>query len=77
MYEQYKVKNITAFGYFLKLSDKCGKWAEKLEKSPEDEKNVEKAVKDLECLEALGKVAFGDENFKLEERNSINAKCIS
>lgn len=77
MYEQYKVKNVTAFGYFLKLSVKCGKWAEKLDKNPEDEKIAEKAVKDLECLEALGKVAFGDDKFKLEERKITNAKCIS
>ena len=70
MYEQYLIKNITAFGYFLKLSEKAQKLAERLDKNPEDEKLNAEFRECTECLEATGRIAFGEKEFQLLRKDN-------
>lgn len=60
----YTVKNHTAFTYFWNLASSCQKWMKMLKKKPHDEETIRKAIIDIECLEVLGKLAFGAKEFK-------------
>ena len=71
MHEMYTIKNSTAFVYFLKLTSRCKKWVKRLNQNPKDAETLKKAKIDFECSDALGKVAFGAEEFKeLRKENS-------
>ena len=71
MHEMYTVKNSTGFVYFLKLASSCKKWVKRLKQNPKDAETLNKAKIDIECLEALGILAFGANEFKeLRKENS-------
>ena len=64
MHEMFTVKNSTGFVYFLKLASSCKKWVKRLKQNPKGAETLNKAKIEIECLEALGKVAFGAKEFK-------------
>jgi hypothetical protein len=77
MHEMYTVKNSTAFVYFLKLASSCKKWVKRLKQNPKDEETLKKAKIEIECMEALGSVAFGAKEFKELRKDNPDVPYLS
>jgi hypothetical protein len=70
MNQQFKIKNHTAFAYFWNLANTIKTFVYNPKDEVDDEKTLKKANDYVECLEALGKVAFGEnEYYNFKKRN--------
>lgn len=78
MYQQFKIKNHTAFAYFWNLANTIESFAHNLKgkENENDEKNLKKAKDYVECLNALGKVAFGDNEYEEFKKGNKDVPTI-
>lgn len=77
MHEMYTVKSHTAFIYYWLLKKDAPKHQAKLKKDLIEDKDLKSINEWVECVNALGRLAFGEKDFQEMITGDKNVKALS